>query len=241
MSTYYLRYGEEEIAYTVNRMEKKVGKVSIHVLPDGIVKVDAPDNVSNQRIKSAVQRRARWIFNHLSQINKRRQELRPRVYNSGECHWYLGRRYLLKVKNNAASDSVKLTKGQFQVDAKDCSSENIKNLLTLWYREHARSIFEKRCQELSAPMPWVKNSPKLKLRSMKKHWGSCSSTGSITLNPHLVKAPRECIEYVIAHELCHLKEHNHSDKYWKLLKRVMPDWELRKKRLDDMAEILLNF
>jgi len=75
---------------------------------------------------------------------------------------------------------------------------------------------------------------------MKTQWGSCSPTGAILLNPHLVKAPRECIDYVISHELCHLKEHNHSPRYYRLLSKIMPRWEVVKARLDGMAELLLN-
>ncbi len=75
---------------------------------------------------------------------------------------------------------------------------------------------------------------------MKTQWGSCSPAGTILLNPHLVKAPRECIDYVISHELCHLKEHNHSPRYYRLLAKIMPSWEAVKTRLDGMAELLLN-
>jgi predicted metal-dependent hydrolase len=76
---------------------------------------------------------------------------------------------------------------------------------------------------------------------MKKQWGSCSPRGNILLNPHLVKAPRECIDYVILHELCHLKEHNHSPEFYRLLNQLMPDWKQIKAKLDGMAELLLNY
>jgi hypothetical protein len=76
---------------------------------------------------------------------------------------------------------------------------------------------------------------------MQKQWGSCSPQGHILLNPHLVKAPRECIDYVIIHELCHLKEHNHSPEFYRLLCLQMPDWKQVKAKLDGMAELLLNF
>lgn len=75
---------------------------------------------------------------------------------------------------------------------------------------------------------------------MKKQWGSCSPQGHILLNPHLVKAPRDCIDYVILHELCHLQEHNHSPKFYQLLSQLMPAWKSVKTRLDSMAELLLN-
>ncbi len=76
---------------------------------------------------------------------------------------------------------------------------------------------------------------------MRTQWGSCSPNGELLLNPQLVKAPRHCIDYVIFHELCHLKEHNHSPAYYKLLGRSLPDWEQRKAELDNLAEILLNW
>ena len=75
---------------------------------------------------------------------------------------------------------------------------------------------------------------------MKTQWGSCSPGGRLTLNPYLVKAPRECIDYVILHELCHIAEHNHSDKFYRLMKRVMPKWEAVKDRLDKNASIYIT-
>lgn len=71
-------------------------------------------------------------------------------------------------------------------------------------------------------------------------WGSCSPNGRITLNPHLVKTPRECIDYVILHELCHIAEHNHSERFYRLLKQVMPHWEKVKACLDGMAALVLS-
>ncbi|MEJ2632642.1 MAG: M48 family metallopeptidase [Acidihalobacter sp.] len=65
----------------------------------------------------------------------------------------------------------------------------------------------------------------MRLLAMKTQWGSCSPRGTLTMNPHLVKAPRECIDYVLLHELCHLAEHNHSDRFYRLMGQVMPRWD----------------
>ena len=75
---------------------------------------------------------------------------------------------------------------------------------------------------------------------MRRQWGSCSPTGTLLLNLHLVKAPARCIDYVLFHELCHLREHNHSKAFYTLLERFLPDWETVKDKLDNMAEVLLN-
>jgi predicted metal-dependent hydrolase len=75
---------------------------------------------------------------------------------------------------------------------------------------------------------------------MTKQWGSCSIQGTIILNPHLIKASKPCIDYVILHELCHIAEHNHSDRFWRLLTQVMPNWKEVKIKLDRMAELYLE-
>lgn len=87
---------------------------------------------------------------------------------------------------------------------------------------------------------WVTGRPTLRILTMQKQWGSCSAKGVLILNPHLVKAPKECIDYVILHKLCHISEHNHSEKFWRLLTQVMPQWKEVKARLDGMAELYLN-
>jgi hypothetical protein len=75
---------------------------------------------------------------------------------------------------------------------------------------------------------------------MRTQWGNCSSTGQLTLNVHLIKAPLECIDYVILHELCHIAEHNHSERFYRLMNDVLPGWELIKSRLDRLAFRLLS-
>ena len=76
----------------------------------------------------------------------------------------------------------------------------------------------------------------MRLQAMRVQWGSCSPTGRITLHPGLVRAPRECIDYVVLHELCHLASHDHSPRFYRLLDRHLPGWKAVKQRLDGMAE-----
>ncbi len=101
-------------------------------------------------------------------------------------------------------------------------------------------MFAARLDRIASELRWVRQLPPLRLRAMRVQWGSCSPGGRLTLNPHLVRAPRECIDYVLLHELCHLKEHNHSARFYRLLDAHMPSWRAVKARLDGLAEVVLN-
>ena len=113
------------------------------------------------------------------------------------------------------------------------------SLLTDWYKSRAKEVFARRLDVLLEQALWVQERPPIRILTMQTQWGSCSPNGRITLNPHLVKAPRDCIDYVILHELCHIAEHNHSDRFYRLLSQTMPNWEITKERLDGLASRIL--
>lgn len=136
--------------------------------------------------------------------------------------------------------SVKLLRGKLLVTVPRRDSSLVRASLEDWYRQRAREVFARRLAELAPRLPWLSAVPSFRLLNMRTQWGSCSPSGELVLNPQLVKAPRICIDYVIHHELCHLREHNHSPEYYRLLESVMPDWVLHKAMLDGLAEVLLN-
>lgn len=237
-----IRYGDELIRYAVRRhTARKSGRVAIHVDPDGRVLVDAPENAADEQIKAAVSGRARWIHGHLAAIRLRRAQVLPREYVSGESLLYLGRRYRLKIVARAKDPAaVRLRDSYIEVTLPARNPMAVQAALNSWYRGRARLVFEERLGAMASSLPWVRTAPALRLQSMKLQWGSCSPAGRLTLNPHLVKAPRECIDYVLLHELCHMKEHNHSQKFYRLLEQHLPRWRRKKERLDELADILLN-
>lgn len=241
MAEQCLSYGELQIPYKVFFVHDKQHKVSIHVHHDGSVQVDAPLATPLADIKQAVSKRGRWLHNHIQRIKQYQSHVLSREYVSGESQLYLGRRYVLKIiKDNHQPASVKLKQGQLQVTTASAQKKDIKALLSDWYRVQAKKTFERRLDSIIANLNWLDIRPEHKLLQMKKQWGSCSPKGLISLNPHLVKAPVRCIDYVLLHELCHLQIHNHSPEFYKLLCRHMTDWESAKAHLDGMAELLLN-
>lgn len=237
----FITYGEERIGFSIRFSARSSGRVAIHVAPDGTVAVDAPENADPDKIVAAVRRRVRWIWQRLRAAQERARHVLPRQYVSGESHFYLGKRYVLKVTANAADgESVKLLGGRLEVKTRRRDPAKVRALLDAWYRRRAEDVFARRIAQCAAKAPWLKAAPGFRLLTMRTQWGSCSPKGDLLLNPLLVKAPGPCIDYVILHELCHLKEHNHGARFYRLLGGRLPDWEKWKSELDDLADHLLN-
>lgn len=235
-----MQYGNQRLEFCWRPRESAGNKARIHVYPSGQVEVETPTESTLAEAKKALLKRALWVTRHLKEIEERHADVLERQYVSGETVFYMGRRYVLKVIPSESEQHVKMLRGQLRVTTRNPAPSEIKRRLVDWYRERANEVFVRRLSAVSDCLPWVEQTPSLTVREMKTQWGSCSPSGTILLNPHLVKTPARCIDYVILHELCHLKEHNHSPEFYRLLKRAMPDWEVVKKRLDGMSEFYLN-
>lgn len=250
-----ITYGNDTINYVVIRTTKLTDtakktkrKVTIKVHPDQRVIVTAPYDTSYEAIQEAVYKRARWIWQSIDEFAKQKNTVSPKHYLSGETQFYLGKRYVLKINvDEEQGPNVKLMRGNLNVTLKYAISNDIderlvkvKPLIDKWYQQKAKSNFHERLVQLLPKTNWVTGIPSFRVMEMKKQWGSCSHKGNLILNLHLVKAPKECIDYVILHELCHIAEHNHSERFWRLLAQVMPNWREVKAKLDNMAEMYLN-
>lgn len=223
-------YGSTTIDFQVVFAKRR--SMEIAVLPTGDVVATAPVGTPLERVRDKVKLRARWILRQKNFFGQFHPRTTPRQYLSGETHLYLGRRYRLKVEPSDGA-SVRLSRGILSVrDVGTPSRERVEELLNQWYRDKAtdlfRSSFEEQWLRYGKGLP----KPRLQVKAMRTRWGSLSKGGILTLNPALVRAPRECIEYVICHELCHIAHHDHSQSFFRLLSRRMPDWETRKERLE---------
>lgn len=240
MNIEMLRYGDRMTRYHVDETARLSSRIRIHVHPDGSVGVETPTNADVDLVRAAVQMRARWIFANLDANKDARTYALPRDYRSGETHFYLGRRYRLKLSaGTGAPSSVKLIGGCIEVTVPVDDQAAIKRRLNQWYRVRAVEYFTRRLDVIAGRLDWIAAAPPMKLVAMQKQWGTCSPSGSIGLNPALIRAPRHCIDYVLTHELCHLKEHNHSRRFYALLEAHCPKWVDTKSELDNLAELLL--
>ena len=226
-----IQFGSRRISYNLKRSDRK--KLRIVVSPDLSVDVFAPFASNDDEIDSAIAKKAAWISSKLDQVQTYHPLPAPKQYVSGETIVYLGRQYRLKVVQ-AEIRSAKLIGRFLRVcvpDKKDMTL--VKKTVDKWYRTRAVETlgrYLKKCDAVTSRhgVP----EPLTTIRTMKKRWGSCSPKGRITLNTRLVQVPVHCLEYVIMHELCHLKQHNHSKAFYALLTRCQPDWRKRKADLD---------
>lgn len=230
-----LQIGERLIFYRLTYSDRKTLGIAIH--PDSSVEVKAPLNTSEEKIENVLRKRIRWILKQQGVFNTSpKHKALPKEYISGETHLYMGRQYRLKVVQirNNETEEVKLIGSYICINSRSKSDKNRnKGLLDKWYKKHCQDIFTKHFDSCHDKLKGhgIKK-PLLQIKNMKNRWGSFTNTDKIILNPQLIKLPSYCIDYVITHELCHVKYANHSRKFYNFLTLVMPDWQERKKKLE---------
>jgi predicted metal-dependent hydrolase len=230
-----IAHGDQRILVQIRYDRFRTLRLSVR--PEGTVIVRTPRRTSQAQIRSHVESKAAWILQHLERFRALREALpQPHAYLSGETHAYLGRGYILEARQ-AERNAVRL--------AEDClvvttvfppSPAKVQKLLDAWYLEQARELFLRLIRELLPRLDalGVPRPARMKIRAMTTRWGTCSRSGTITLNRHLMRAPLPCVEYVVAHELCHLQHHGHDARFYGLLATIMPDWKARRKRLREV-------
>ncbi|PEF55713.1 hypothetical protein CON32_22950 [Bacillus cereus] len=235
MTKHQIQYGDKIIEYELER--KNVKNVNLNIKPDMTIMVSANEQVPEQFIHKFIKEKAPWILKQIRGF----KDVQPykqseREYVSGEAFKYLGKQYRLRVEHTEGDDTVKYFRGFIYLLVQD--PKNLKNkakLMDCWYRDKAEKIFN---ESLDRLYPFVQKygikKTKIDFRIMKARWGSAIiDSNLILLNTELIKAPKHCIDYVVLHELIHFKFNNHSEDFYKMLYALMPDWEKRKKILDE--------
>ncbi|OZM58355.1 zinc metalloprotease [Lottiidibacillus patelloidae] len=229
------QFGNTIIEYNLmNVSDTDTIKVSIEWI-DG-VSVIAPENTSIDKINNELKKKAPWIIDKLNAINEVLFPPEPKEFVSGEKFPYLGRTYRLKVSRGEDVKKATLSfyQGRFwaQVPAaneEEKMKEQLKYLFKHWYIQHGQAKVEERLSLYAEKMD-VK--PKLvKLKEQKMRWGTCTSDGAIYLNWKVIMAPMQIVDYLLVHELAHLKYPNHSKDFWRLVATILPDFEHRKEWL----------
>jgi predicted metal-dependent hydrolase len=208
----------------------------VAVSPDLGVVVNAPVGRTIEEVLARARRRTPWILKQVRYFEQFLPRSPAPRYASGETIEFLGRQYRLKIVQGSRAN-VKLTGRFLWVSAQNRYDRlAVRKLVSSWYLERARVTFGRRLDlNLQVARRYGVGEASIRLRRMHRRWGSCGTNGTILLNTELVKAPVHCIDYVIVHELCHLMIAHHGPKFYRLLDRMMPDWRVRKERLERVA------
>jgi len=233
----------EEIDFDLVRKKSVKRNIVVHFADSGRMKVSAPFRSSNKNVHLVLSGMHDQIAELRRKVRKRNLEAPPVAYHHGTRHSYLGQSYPLQVSVDVISPPcVSLIGDYFDIRVKANSEEMLRTVLWRWYRKQAQQYFSQRMQIVAETAPWLSGVPfDLRLRRMKRSWGTCSSSGMITLNPLLMKAEPQYIDYVIAHELCHLREMNHSRNFYSLLASLEPNWKTLRMELNRNSHILLRW
>jgi predicted metal-dependent hydrolase len=225
-------YGLTTIEYRLERRDRTTLEITVE--PSGEVLAVAPMTAEHSEIEALIRKRGRWIIRQQQFFAQFTPRTPPRQYLPGETHNYLGRQYRLRIEPGARA-RARMVRGFILVSGVDFDdTSSIERLVTSWYRERAEVQFHRRLAINQARFadPEKFQPTSLRIHRMTSRWGSMSPGGRLLLNPELIRAPIDAIDYVITHELCHLAVPNHSRDFYDLQARVMPDWERRKLRLE---------
>jgi predicted metal-dependent hydrolase len=207
--------------------------VSIEVHPDLRVILRAPLRCPESVIHQFLASRREWIARQLSHFRTRAPRPRLEPANTAQRHCRLGQSFELRLVPEAASGL------RFDADVLELRGRHARDdaavgrALLDWYRSEARQLFERLVDQWHGHPRFQRYlRPPLKIRAMRSRWGSLSPRTGMTLNLLLIHAPLAAIEYVVVHELCHLRYSGHGKGFYGLLEGVMPDWRARKQLLE---------
>ena len=211
--------------------------LAISVYPDQSVEVISPLNSGKQEVIDKILKRRRWILKQQRYFRDLQSHEQHNLTITGAELHYLGRQYRLRIITCDQTIKAALHGRYLDVPVENSDDQGmIKKRISDWYRERAKNYLTKQFDRLRVKHAQL-NLPDASLRValMKTRWGSCTATGTITLNPLLILVPSNLIEYVIVHELCHLKHPNHSKTFYNLLTKTAPGWKKNKAALDSFG------
>jgi predicted metal-dependent hydrolase len=227
------RFGATEIRYRVVRSARRQ-RVAISVGAQAGVVVRLPAAEAGSVAAAAVARKAAWIVQRLALLRARPAGRGAHEFVEGETFLYLGRQYRLKLVQTPGDRlEVRLLGRSLTVagprERQDAMA--LRQGVELWYRRRAAAKLRERVARYAERLGV--DQPRVVIRDQRKRWGSCSRAGVLRFNWRIMMAPLTLVDYVVAHELCHLLVPDHSPRFWRLVRRCLPDAEARRQRLLD--------
>ena len=215
----------EAIPYHLERRARKT--VGLKINHQGLV-VHAPTRLSQKELERMLLSKADWI---VKKLQAQQENILPAFeWKDGASLLLLGNPIQLSVRTDSVSRALEYEPGRISVALPTPNNQtSIARKVLQWYKKQALTDFSRRIALLAAKLGV--DTPPLFLSSARSRWGSCNSRGEVRLNWRLLQAPPNIINYVVAHELAHLKEMNHSAKFWATVEKIYPDYKAAEKEL----------
>ncbi|MEH6957249.1 M48 family metallopeptidase [Neobacillus drentensis] len=226
-------FGTQLIRYELTRSTRRK-TLSISVNQNGVFVV-SPIEIPLEKIEATLNKKASWIVKQLNDFCEMNKSFQRRSFLSGEKLPYLGRQYRLKIiKMDATEPSFRFYQGHFLANLpndipEESHREILQPLYVEWLKQRAFEFSLNRIKRFTLKLQL--EPKKVIIKEQDQRWGSCTASGNILLNWRIFLAPTSIIDYVLAHELAHLKHLNHSKEYWETLQMLLPDYEQRKEWL----------
>lgn len=225
------QYGNSTLAYSVKESPRRK-TLGIHVSKEAGVEVVAPKHTDPAFIERAVQAKGRWILHQLRDLEGMAPPPPRRSLIEGESYLYMGRNYRLRYLDAKGDIMVKMRDGFLDVECLPDvrGTRQVREAIEAWYRGHAKRVFRERIQIYVDRLGIA--APQVHIRKQAKRWASCTPKGDILVNWQLIAAPASLIDYVLAHEVVHLKHSNHDTIFYTKLQKLMPDHANRAHQLE---------
>lgn len=228
-----IQFGATTINYDIIYSDKRKN-ATLTVYPMKDVEIRVPTYLEREHIQSLVKQKADWVIKQLIWFDEITQLDSSKEHVNGETYLFHGRQYRLQVINGQGRAEAKIVGKTLNVNlplniSKINEKKIIKAAIWKFYRQQTEQRVTELLKKYSKRLGII--SPNFMIKNQYKRWGSCTAKNKLIFNFRLSMAPISQAEYIIAHEICHIKVKNHSSDYWKLLKNILPEYQTRKEAL----------
>ncbi len=205
--------------------------IALEVTREATLIVRAPLRTPAVHIEEMIREKSAWILKKMEEM-KRRPQVITRSYREGEIFWFLGRSYPLQI----ADDGMAVIERTDRLRIPRAFLPDIRNAVRRWYMAEAYKEIHARCMYFSMMTGYSPAS--VRITNARQRWGSCTYRGGLNFSWRLIQAPLPIVDYVIVHELVHLRQPDHSKKFWNKVRELMPDYERRREWLRENERLL---
>lgn len=230
-----LKLTEQSIHWQLTRQSRR--SIAFQFDQKGILQVKAPQGVTIKAIEDILYRYESKIMNNYEHY-KKKASLLPK-YATGDVFFYLGTRVTLRVIDTTEEEWVQVKGQELHCYCKVDSPEHVGSLLMNFYAQETLRWVTKSMEEYKEAV--FKPVGAVRVKNQKSRWGSCSSKNNLNFNLRLSMMPLDVLKYVVIHELCHLKEMNHSVDFWKLVQGFMSDYKIKKRFLKEKGSVFMTY